>query len=266
MTDQVAQKIKALAEMTKSNGTEITELISTRIDDILSEEIVQAMNEKLASLGIENMSLSVSHQPNEEFVYIPNGQSRPFLEPQGEDVFLGDVGLADHTEEGDVVIQDTSAEREEAIDEEDFSMADGLAEEGLEEDTPLPDNNIMFPGDMEEDVAIKNKENEEVEYEDDIMADAQAMAEGDDYEGGYEEPVGDMGSGRRANVSNVGNDAPTDDSGMGGDDLLPVDLDIDSVLDSKGSVDFFAAAMQGQRGDKTKRDGIKQKRVRSTGY
>ena len=254
--------------MTKSNGVEITELISDRIDEILSEEIVQAMNEKLASLGIQNMSLSVSHVTDGtgEHVYIPNGYSRPFLEPQGEDVFANGSELTDFSEDGDVTVEDSSEERDEALDADDFSMADGLAEEGLEEDTPLPDNDIIFPGDMEEKVAIKNKENEEVEYEDDIMADAQAMAEGDDYEGGYEEPVGDMGSGRRAAVSNVGNDAPTDDSGHSGVDVLPVDLDIDSVVDNKGAVDFFAAAMQGQRGDKTKRDGIRQKRVRSSGY
>ena len=218
VSDDVARKIKGLSALTGQDATQIVQGLSGRLEQMITSEIME-------SLGVTAPASSSIEQQAPA-----SNSALVFPEEPKEEHWADDVV--------------------EPEDPESFDMAESLSDTDFDSlDVELPEE---AQRQKEEDLmGIKDREGNDSNYKDDIMADAQEFAEDDGTDmGTYEEPVGDMGGAR---VSMTG-DMP-DDSG---DDLdvLPMDLGLKSVTsDDKSAIDFFLSASEGRTGDKTKRNG-----------
>jgi hypothetical protein len=240
ISDQTARKIKALSILDSLSAEEISSLIESSVE--------QALNVRLAgTLGLTTQTTTVSipscwpaqHPLEQEIVQ------------RFENVVPGQ-GLTTTNSGAQVFSSDED-------DEEMESLADDVVDEHPSMDQELDDDTKQEFAQM----VVKNKQGEEEGYDDDFMADVQAMAEDDDGQGDsiFRDAAGSVDKKTFTGRSTLPSDSPIDDSGMEGTDILPVDFNIDSIAgDPRASADFFTKAMFGQRGETRNRDQVRQKK------
>lgn len=261
VNDDVVRKLRGLSALTGKTADTLTADLGEKLDDILTQEIILSVG------GDKFLPYEPQYSPK------PGAERRP-LRPVAidEDAFAtdedGEYGEEDLIFPESRADIDSNYEHEEDEDEEVESHGEGLSdltEEELEEELPqsFMDNNET----EEEDMAVINKNGQEDGYADPLMAEMQAMVDGDDFEEDSGLVTNDPAlsaasfSSRGAAVSNMGT-MPNDVSD--GIDVLPADFGIDGVSgNDKGSADFFTAAFSGQLGDKSRRNQVKRKALRN---
>jgi hypothetical protein len=240
ITPSTAKKIKALSILSDKNADQITELISGHIDTIISEEILGYVVDK-------NMINQVMTKTTPE----PPKSKHEFY-----DEYFGEDSEPDESE-------DVDESDDEAYPEENFELAESIGGKIEEiEEEKLPE---IVQKDFKEfkKMAVKDKSGEETGYEDEIMADAQAMAEGDEYEAQdsiFAAAAESFGNEKDPDV--FGDDTPKEEGGIPSStpDVLPVDLGIEKASSDKGGMDFFDKVLEGETGDKSARNKITRKR------
>lgn len=241
VSDETAKKIQALSILANLSASDISRFLSLEIDSIITNEIVQVVAPQTKPYP-EPLE-SPLKKPSTEIGAIEPVNSNSFNSSESE------------TPEEDII---------EPPDEDDepqiFSVADSIGHkvDEIEEDY-LPDNiSKEF-----EDMSVRNKDGGETGYDDEIMADAQAMAE-DEFCGQDDviaAAAGSLEAGSK-DPKRIGDDTPRDEGGAlsSTPDVLPVDLGIDKASTDEGGMDFFNGLIDGARGDKSARNGIRRKR------
>jgi len=229
-----AKKIKALSILTDTNAEEITELISLHIDKLISQEILYHV------AGEQTLPAPEATGPD-HYKDMPREKEREFSSKESS--VVEDEDEVDSNEEFDVAV----------------SMGSKIDE--LEEEE-LPEN-VQNDFKEFEEMGVKNKDGEETGYEDEIMADAQAMAESDEFgdQGSiFADAAGSFGGEKDPDV--FGDDTPKEEGGGPSltPDVLPVDLGIEQASSSKGGMDFFGKVLDGEKGDKAARNKITRKK------
>lgn len=230
INETTAKKIQALSILADCNANDISSLIEANIDKIISEEILKYIIDDIDPVDRSEASESIlEDRPN---VLTPEGLVEPY-EPSQEAL----------TE-----------------DENEFGVADSIGQRYDEvEEEALPEELQQELKDM----VTKNKDGEETGYTDEIMADAQAMAEGDF--AGQEDVIaaaaGSIGAESKAGRYSD-DDSPREEGGIPSNtpDVLPVDLGIDKASSDEGGMAFFGQVVEGQKGNKERRNKVTRKR------
>ena len=237
-----AKKIQALSILADCNAADITDFISTQIDSIITAQLLQVLGlDRDLSLGPQN---KVSE---EDFT-----KTDPIISNEPEIV-----------SEGQNIPQKIDSDDEDEDDEEGpmmFGVADSMGQKIDEvEDEVLPDE---FQQEIKE-MAVKTKDGEETGYTDEIMADAQAMADGE-FSGQEDVIAAAAGSleGAAQRLVSTGDDSPKEEGGVPSStpDVLPVDLGIDKASSDGGGMDFFNMVLEGEKGNKSARNRVTRKK------
>lgn len=277
INDDVAKKIKCINILTGKSAEDITAEFGAKLNEMLTGQIMEALGVPMpANLNQvpvfhmqEPLPGRVMPYPGEPWTC--QGKSsdgieliKPVLKPAISDMQdIEDDEDDDQTYEGLGAAESLSSLQVEES-EEDLLPETFVAEEDEEEANPLA--NLEKEGDM----SIKNKLGQDVGYEDELMADIQAMADEEDFAGEDDimaDAAASMGSGRSSGarvskVAEIPQDTPIGESGEEGLDILPVDFGLNSISSNEsGGMDFFAKALSGTRGDKSKRNGLSKKRI-----
>lgn len=278
VNDDLARKIKGLSVLTGKSAQDITEDLSHHIEVHINRALV-------AAVGIKPEDL-VTHQPTTSTTTYTATSGFSHANTYRSDQSTNNALIfadQDEDEEEELYEETNSSKNTDAS----FNMAAGLgaSEDDFNKfDEELPEQakkEFVFPTQGEEEdeeeilMPVKDKEGKDVGYSDPVMADLQAELEsggldgmGDDsydYEDEEKEFQQDSGVKPRARVSSIiGDDTPTGEDGYT-PDVLPVDFGINSVNseggDYKGAMDFFANAMSGAQGDKSRRNSVSRKRL-----
>ena len=239
ISDQVARKIKALSILDGLSGDEISRLFE--------ESVEQVLNSKLASsLGITTPTMTTTHTSGFSMPVPTLQESIEQFHPKvpGTTVTTTQSGAQVFTSKDD--------------DEEMEELAEDVVDEHPSMDQELDEETKQEFSKM----VVKNKQGEEVGYDDDFMADVQAMAEDDDGQDDtiFRDAAGSMDRKTFTGKTSIPSDSPVDDSGMEGNDILPVDFGMDGVAgDPRAAADFFTKAMFGQKGETRNRNQVRRK-------
>jgi hypothetical protein len=242
-----AKKIQALSILNECDASGITNLISTHIDALITNEILRIIAEEgnfnfgpresssAGQIGIDEQSIVDGLKIENKDESLPEN-----------DKFLEEVWPEDITEEDDGPMI--------------FGVADSMGQkvdDVIDEELPEKIQEEL------EDMTVKTKDGEETGYDDEIMADAQAMAEGEFY--GQDDVIAAAAGsleGSLKNLSRTGDDSPREEGGIPSNtpDILPVDLGIDSASSDDGGMAFFGQVIKGTQGDKSARNRVTRKR------
>lgn len=273
MTAKTLKKIQGLAKVANLPPDKINNLLGDLLEDNLDDMILEHTKNFLRDLGITS---------------IPDrAVAEKAPDPVGRQDHTGSLGVS--IEDFEKMDEALASSDESPYKEPEISPVKG---EEVEEEEDDEDDNLFFdeeedntaqdePENREEDMATKNRFNQDVEYQDDIMREAQEMAESggefelpssvaadaassfldgdedDDLEGGATED-GFIPKKERSQPKGSGferNDASTGEDGYV-PDVLPVDFGINKIAgdgSDKDSVDFFTRLMMGQEGDRSRR-------------
>jgi hypothetical protein len=218
-------------------------------------EPVLPLQEKIRGLDTSN---AVMPEPASDYLkteenYLPNGN-----EEDDDEMFVGSLG-------GD----------EEEFDKMDETLSEEDRAEFLlpEDDDDEVERELSHEDEEEDDMdMIKDKNGNETEYEDDFMNDIQS--EVDDFDDGMDDIMAaaagsfkdtdNLEGGATGSSGKVASDAPTGEDGFV-PDVLPTDFGMNGVAgDDKSAADFFTKAMMGQTGDKSLRNNITRKRIKTS--
>ena len=272
VSDDVARKIKGLSVLTGKNASDITNDLSQYIEGHITQQLIQAV-------GIKPEDLNV----------VRSGYMQPVGFEQEVQSQMTTTHDFEEQSTNDALVFPSDEEEENPFKgegDDGFSMAAGLGaseEEFDKYDDDLPEEmveELVFPAENEDEemdtMPVKDKDGNNVGYEDPIMADLQEELEDgsldgvadDDYDYDDDEAEFDDDSGvrPRANVrpASIGDDTPTGEDGYT-PDVLPMDYGIDHVNSEDGNhggaMDFFTNAFDGIQGDKSARNNVRRKRI-----
>jgi hypothetical protein len=228
----------------------MTDMISNEIDNIITHEL-------LAQLGVTPEGL-------EDRSAVPKAEEEPEVEEEDSEDDEEDYGpfIADSGLNAEEYEEEEEEEEEEDDDDGFVNVADSMGQ--TEEETDVDEIPIDMQKELKEiQMSIKNKNGEETGYDDDIMADAQALAE-DEYADQDDVIAAAAGSYGKEVDFGTGDDTPIDDGGAPSrtPDILPVDHGIDKASDVKGGMDFFGFALEGKKGDTSARNRVTRRKRR----
>jgi len=291
VNDDVARKIRGLCVLTGKTASQITEDIGDIIDAMVTQEIIEsvggpAKSEESKTLcgGSALSGLGASLHVRDQEGNIPTSTVGPYTYQEDEiDEEEGNAEIFYKEQESqnsqkrkpqqmtqlsilDLEELNSSYDETEEVETavEELTDIDTDDEEELDETLPA----TFFAGEEENEVAIKNRLGADTSYEDELMADIQAMAEDDNYETNEdglvaEDPALAAASPKKGATISTLSSGPPNDASDESIDALPVDYGIDKVAgNDSGAKDFFSRAFFGEEGDKTQRNGIKRKVVR----
>lgn len=252
VNDDVGRKIQGLSVLTGKTAQDITEDLSARIDSIITEQLLDSIGIQPA-LVREGPSTATPPIQVEPFTVVPAGDAIHTSLTKGS------------TEDGFSVWE---AINDDDDDEEIDPNTEGLSNISVDDvdelDTYLPAEDVKEL--KETQMAVKDTTGNETGYEDELMADMQAMAEDDD--GDFESTIMDdaaasMGSVRTgATVSTrIAEDTPVGDGGEEKLDILPADFNLDKVSENNDdAMGFFSKAISGTPGNKGNRNAVVKKK------
>jgi hypothetical protein len=297
---KVFTKIKKIADLSGMNSSEISFEISKAVDSMLDEYLVQLTREMLESCGVnpellsgtprtatevhtsgfvmpagvepleegeENTGLKVTdfigNAAEDEEVNESNDWGDPYVPPKKEPAPIEEDPIVKATgkkpspppepkSKGAIV---SKVEEDEDLEE---MFSDGGEESEFSSmDEDLPEDlreELIFPGDTD----MKDKDGNNAKYEDEFMADIQEEF-GEDFEEGFDPDPAPTPAKKKIITSSIPNDVADNEL-----DLLPVDIGIQKVSsesgDASSSADFFMAALNGQTGDKSRRNAVRNVR------
>lgn len=242
---QTARKIQALSILAECDASDITDLFSTHLDTIITNEILQILGKDgdfySGPLGEASEEVLTETEPTAEKE--PEIENKGEIEAQNEQILEIDE-IAEEGFDGPTI----------------FGVADSMGQkiyEVVEEELPEKIQEEF------EDMVVKTKSGEETGYEDEIMADAQAMAE-EEFDGQEDVIAAAAGSlgGAKRGLSRIGDDSPRYDGGIVSNtpDVLPVDLGIEKASTDDGGMAFFGHVIKGEKGDKAARNKVTKKK------
>lgn len=245
VNDDIVRKIKGLSALSGHTASEITQFLGNQLEGLVTQEIAR-------SIGLYTAEDPKLPQTPPD----PDAIRQESMSEQSTKDLKAFIGVSDDEEPSEapgLIFPEPTIYSEEEIDET-LRVADSLSDENFDDlDQELPQTEEPVMG-------VKDKQGNETEYEDDIMSDAQEMADNDGYEY-MSDPAPSVSAAKRAgalvsNVNDFASDAPVSDGGERvGPDTLPLDLGIDSVAgDTRKGADFFNQIMSGVQGDKSQRN------------
>lgn len=240
VSERVFGKIKALSRISNLNSEQVTQLLGDSIDKQLDDHIIYHTQKMLESIGVPTSMLGNG------YVHAPNvRQAPPELSSQEIHTQLQDdtdsISIGSHLGASEEEFKNMDDE----LPQDTFVMPNNNDDEDEEEDRPMP---------------VKDKDGKPAAYENDYMNDLQQEVEDDEF---GDDPAIAAADGH---VNDSEDDTFADDTPRESStpDVLPMDYGLDSVVkNDQSAASFFTAAIEGKQGDKTKRNGIKRKRIQS---